>query len=737
MHVLLLGAVISALSTAPSGASPDLRSLSGRVTDSTGAPVSDARVVVIEVNRATTTDEEGRYAISDLPAGTFGVSFSAVGFAPQVRRVVVAQGDVVVNVTLKHSLIELPTLQTTASPIATTSLNSPQPTSVLSGEQLAASTSSTLGETISILPGVRSFSTGNGIGKPVIRGLTSNRVVILDDGQRMETAQWGDEHGPQLESADAERVEVIRGPASVLYGSDAIGGVVNVVQPALPDAIGGRPFVGGTVSAGFASNGLGPEGTITVSGASGHVGFRGTYTGHDKRDVKTPAATLPNSGSNAFNIGGTGGYRGGWGSVQATYVHREEEVEIHEDPAEEPDATPFQKIGEDRARITTQLPAGSSHFDVDVGFERNRRREFEEAGAADVALGLLTTSWTGDLRFHHSPLGPFAGILGVSGLRSELEKFGEESLVPEHRSGDLGLYLFEQVETGRWSFSLAGRYDYRNLDVDEDPDLGVNAQERTYNSVTGSLGALYRLAEPVALVLNLGRGFRAPTAYDLFANGVHEGTVRFERGDSTLDVETSFNTDLALRVQTNRMSFEVGGFANFINDFIYPDPTGDFDPESGFQIFQITQGDAELYGFEGAVEWHATPVLHFRATGDYVHGQNTTIDQPLAFMPPFRATYGVRVEAPDHGILVAPYLSLSGESNSKQTRADPEDFAPDGYTLAHAGIGTGFRSGEQVIRLDLQARNLFDTTYRNFLSRYKTYADDPGRNVIVRVSTDF
>ena len=265
----------------------------------------------------------------------------------------------------------------------------------------------------------------------------------------------------------------------------------------------------------------------------------------------------------------------------------------------------------------------------------------------------------------------------------------------------------------------------------------MTAQERTYNSVTGSLGALYRIAEPVAVVLNVGRGFRAPSAYDLFANGVHEGTVRFERGDSTLDVETSFNTDLALRVQTGDLSFEVGAFANFINDFIYPDPTAEVDPESGLQIFQIIQGDAELRGFEGAVEWHATPILHFRGTADYVYGQNTTTDLPLAFMPPFRATYGVRVEAPDHGILVAPYLSFSGESNSKQTRVDPEDFAPDGYTLAHAGIGTGVEFGTQVIRLDLQARNLFDTTYRNFLSRYKTYADDAGRNVIVRVGAEF
>src|SRR5687768_5227421 len=214
-HLILAAALLAAAPRTPGLPPPELpaRSLSGRVADPAGKPLFQARVTVLEANRTATTDLEGHYSVPDLPSGTYGVSFSAIGYAPQVVRVTLADEDITLDVSLKPSLVELPDLQVTAAPGATTGLTSPQPVSVLGGSDLASSRSATLGETVSALPGVRSFSTGSGVGKPVIRGLTSNRVLVLADGERVESQQWGDEHGPQVEAADAERVEVIRGPA--------------------------------------------------------------------------------------------------------------------------------------------------------------------------------------------------------------------------------------------------------------------------------------------------------------------------------------------------------------------------------------------------------------------------------------------------------------------------------------------------------------------------------------------
>ncbi len=711
--------------------------LSGRVADTTGVPLSQVRVTVLEINRTTLSDLEGHYSITGLPSGTYGVSFALVGYAPVVRRVALTEGTTSLDVTLRPTLIELPELQVTASALATTALTSPQPTSILSGEEIQANRSASLGETISGLPGVRSFSTGNGIGKPVIRGLSSNRVLVLADGQRLETQQWGDEHGPQVEAGDAARVEVIRGPASVLYGSDAIGGVVNVISKPLPDAMDRSPFLGGSAVASYSTNNDQPDGTLSLEGASGGFGVRGAFTGRTSDDVRTPAGTLANSGGRTVNGSGTVGYRAGWGSVSASYAHRGERVEIHEDPVEDPTATPFQRIAEDRVHVSANLPAGASHVDIDLGYERNRRREFEESGATDVALGLLARSFSGEVQLHHVPLGRLGGIVGASWNRSEFDKFGEETLIPNNHYTNLGAYVFEQAELGRWNLSAGARYDYRRLSVEDDAELGTQAQDRSYNSATGNLGVLYRVAEPVALVLNVGRGFRAPSAFDLFSNGVHEGTVRFERGDSTLANETSINSDLAVRVQAQRFTGELGVFANYIDNFIFPNPSGEIDPGSGFQIFDVTQGDARLTGFEAALEYHATPWLHLRGTADYTRGQNRTTDLPLPFIPPLRATYGVRFEGGSGGRLRNAYLSIGGESNTRQTKVDPEDFAPEGYTLVNVGAGASLPLGSRAVGLDLQLRNVFDKAYASFLSRYKTYALDPGRNFIVRVTTEF
>jgi iron complex outermembrane receptor protein len=382
------------------------------------------------------------------------------------------------------------------------------------------------------------------------------------------------------------------------------------------------------------------------------------------------------------------------------------------------------------------VATGASHIDVSLGYERNRRREFEEADATDVALGLLSRTYSANLRLHHPPYHGVAGIIGVTGLRNEFDKFGAETLIPNNAFTGLGVYAFEQLEAGPWSFAVGARYDYRRLQVEDDADLGVVSQRRSYNSVTGNLGALYRIAEPVALVLNLGRGFRAPTAFDLFSNGVHEGTLRFERGDSTLKNETSINTDVALRIQGSKITAELGGFANFIDNFIFPDPSGEIDPASGLQIFDITSGNAKLTGLEAALEFHPTTFLHLRGTADYTRGENTTTDLPLPFIPPFRATYSARLEGGRAGWLENPYLSIGGESNARQTRVDPEDFAPEGYTLANLGGGFAVPLGEKQLSLDLQLRNVFNKSYASFLSRYKTYALDPGRNFIVRVSTE-
>ena len=735
MHLVSLLLALAGAPADTGGIAPPIAVLSGRVTSEQGDPLDAVRVTIVEANRTTQTGPDGLYSFTGLARGTYGLSFARIGYAPRVLRVRLGDADTTVNVILRASYVELPDIQVTASPLATTALAAPQPISVLTPGDLATAGAPSLGETASVVPGVRSVSTGSGIGKPVIRGLTSNRVLVLADGQRLETQQWGDEHGPNVETASAERIEVIRGPASVLYGSDALGGVINVVDPELPDALGKSPFVRGQLRTAFSTNTRMPEGTLIAEGAREGFGFRLTGTARSAGNVQTPAGPLLNSGIETVSGSGSAGIRGMWGAAHLTYARRSERLELHEDPAEDPGATPYQRVADDRIHFEMSLPVAASHFDIDAGYERNHRREFESADADDIELGLLSNTWTADVRFHHTPVGPLDGIAGVSLFRNGVDKSGAETLVPESRTDNIGIFVSEQAPLGPVTISAGARFDHRRLDVDADADLGIGAEERSWNAVSGSLGLLFHTSEQTAIVLNLGRGFRAPSPFELFSNGVHEGTARFERGNAGLVNETSLNTDLAFRIQSERLSAEIGGFVNLVDDYIYPRPTGVEDPESGFEIYDYTQGNARLYGLEAVAEYHPTPALHFRGTADYVRGQNTDLDLPLPFIPPLRVTYSVRVEAPPVGPLAGPYVSAEGESNLRQRHPDPQDFAPPGYTLAHIGGGFGIPVGGRTIGVDVQVRNLFDATYTNFLSRYKTWAFDAGRNVIFRVST--
>jgi iron complex outermembrane receptor protein len=724
--------------------------LAGRVTSSAGAPIAEVQVSLQELRRSTETDSAGRYSIANVPAGTYTLTFQRIGYAPVVRRVISTGGDVTADASMKESVVELTGIQVTASANATTSLNSPQPVSVRTGDELRQSQSPTLGETLEGVAGVHNWSTGIGIGKPVIRGLTANRVLVLDDGQRLETAQWGDEHSPNVETANAERIEIIRGPASVLYGSDALGGVINVVQKDLPDAAGGPAFLRGSASAAYGSNNAMKDGALGFEGASGTIGFRGAFSGRRSDNVHTPDYAIWNSGNEAIAGSGTLGTQGSWGSVSASFSQRNEKVELTD---EDPAATPLQRIATSHGRVDLSLPVGSARLEVSTGYERNRRREFEDQADPTVALGLLSQTYLADVHYHHAPIGAFSGLIGFSGVRNTFDKFGQETLIPPSIANNAAVYAFEQTEGQRVNVSIGARYDYRKLSVDADTVLGVATQDKTWSSLTGNLGLLFHLSEPAALVLNVGRGYRAPSSFDLYSNGVHEGTTAFERGNPNLKTEKSVNTDLALRAQTSRVSFEVGTFLNLIQDYIYTVPSGTIDSASGFEIFDVTQGDARLTGFEAAVQWHPVDYLHLQGSADYVHGQNTSTHNPLPNMPPFRAIWTVRLEGGQRSpsSLQNPYFSVGGEINARQTRMDPaeEQFYADAfggagyqsrsYTLVNVGAGAGLVVGSRTITLDLSLRNAFDKRYADYLSRIKTNAPDPGmgRALIARLTTEF
>ncbi|HKH90274.1 MAG TPA: TonB-dependent receptor plug domain-containing protein, partial [Gemmatimonadaceae bacterium] len=340
-----------ALAPAVSGAQRTSYALHGRVADTVGAPLAGVRVVVTELGRVHTTGDDGRFRFGAVAGGRYTLSFSRVGLAPESRKVVVDAADRAVDVAMRPSRIQLAAVQVTATPAATRAQESPQPTAVLEGSELRTSQGAALGETLELVPGVRSLSMTTGIGKPVIRGMTHYRVVTLDNGQRTETQAWGHDHSPNVETATADRVEVIKGPASVLYGSDALGGVINVVAPAVPDALDVPRFVRGRLATMYNSNVRGADGTMTLEGATGGLGARAAVTVRGSGDMRTPGGALSNTNNRAVASEGAVGFRAPWGSISARYTGRDERIEIFDDPVAAPGYTGFQLIETHRATL--------------------------------------------------------------------------------------------------------------------------------------------------------------------------------------------------------------------------------------------------------------------------------------------------------------------------------------------------------------------------------------------------
>lgn len=431
------------------------------------------------------------------------------------------------------------------------------------------------------------------------------------------------------------------------------------------------------------------------------------------------------------------GAKGTWGVASIDYSNLAQELQIHEDPAIEPDATPFQKVQHQKVHFHGDFPTRDIRVEIDGSWQLNDRKEFEEKDAEEPALHLRLGTYSFNAKVHHRPVGPIFGTLGFSLMSQKNETLAEEKLIPGFDLLNLAGFLYEEIQLKRFNFSAGIRYDARELKVKETPELNVESQTRNYHAATGAVGAVYRVMQPLALTLNVGRGWRAPSAFELFVDGVHEGTVQYLIGDSNLKNEQSLNVDLSLRYATSRVQGEVTFFQNKIGDYIYASPTGQIDSVSGFQIYLLKQADATLWGAEISLDAQVTSWLILTGGLDYIRGTNDETQNPLPLIPANRIKMGARLTTASMGSILNPYFSFNIKSVTSQDRVDEFETPTEGYTLFDAGIGGEIAVGSRRLNLDLSIENLFDRAYRDHLSRYKNYALNSGRNITLKVSVPF
>ncbi len=715
------------------------------MVDAAGVSIEGARVQVVELERSVRTDEGGRFSIPELPDGTYTLEVRRIGYRTAVVTVdVPGSGSGSVRVVLEAAAFPLEPLNVTVARGPLSPGRSPLPVSVLGRQDLERDRSVSLAQTLEHLPGVRTLSTGREIGKPIIRGLSGARVLVLSQGLRLEDYAWSDEDGPAIDAAMADRIEVIRGPASVLYGADAVGGVVNVVPRPLPDAAGGDGFFrsGGELS--FATNNREAGAVVRGEGASGPWGWRVMGDGRFAEALHTPLGELDNTGFLAFNAEGALVRRGPWGSVTTRFVHNGGEFKLLEEDAPaggaQPgveEAGPERKLMDDRLQLLGNFPMGGpTRLETRVQLQRHNIIEMED-DPDSAAIGVLVEV-------------PLFDLTLTTGLGEALL---HHSLAPQHlRNGRRDRQAAEQLHRRRAAHRArrqpargrrlpARARGARARDAARRRPLGPGAGGRGraahphLPAVTWSVGAAWSLVDGVSLTGNAGTAWRAPTLFELYASGPRLGEARYEFGDPTLDKERSFNLDVGLNWRLSRVRGQVAAYRNDFKDFLFIQPTDR--TMDGYQVFDYEQADAVLAGGEASLELDAAPWLTLSGKGDYVRGTNDTRDEPLPLMPPRRAVFGAEV----HGSWPGPghwaYLGGEVENVAAPERLNALDYDVAGYTLVHLSGGLRGTLMGRDAALELRVRNVAATEYKDFLSRYKRFALNPGRDVVLRLRMDF
>ena len=660
------------------------------------------------------------------------------------------------------------------------------PISVVTQRTLRQTSSTNIVDAIARQPGVAQVTTGSGISKPVIRGLGYNRIVSVADGIRQEGQQWGDEHGLELDGQAIGQVEILKGPASLMYGSDAMAGVVIFHPEAIEPA--------GQMGASFASEYQTNSGLVDYSlrfgGNRKGIVWNARYSEKFAHAYKTPNdGFIPGSQLHERAMNGLVGLNRNWGFSHLVlgYYHltpsmiegeRDEQTGLLEAPEGWSGCSyrkqlPFQQIRHYKAVWDNSLAQGNGVLKAIVGYQQNRRQEYEEA-ADEAELDFRMHTMTYDARYTYNGLEGWNLTGGAGGMWQQSDNLGEEVLIPAYKLFDFGVYATGSKRLNRWTLSGGLRFDSRHLhSLPLTTEEGERFQDftRNFSALTGSVGAVFHATKEVNIRANIARGFRAPNMSELGSNGVHEGTLRYELGTKDLRAEHSWQADLGADYSGKYVSAEAALFLNRIDNYIFAKRIGTT-MEEGYLTYQYTQGDALLKGLEASVDVHPIHQLHIGSTFSMVDARQ--LNQPeetrwLPLTPATRWTGDVKWEFLHNGdhhsptphhlgesthhhridhILDNTFISIGVEHNFRQSHyfmLDDTETATPAYTLLSATIGTDIllRGRRKLCEVYVIGQNLLNTAYQSHLSRLKYTAlnnqtgrrgiDNPGRDITLKV----
>lgn len=704
--------------------------ITGTVRDSAGAPIANAQVMLAELGHAQVTDARGRFVFASIPRqGTYHLDARHVGFAPQhVTVSVPASGDPVdVTIVLRASPLQLTSVHVTASPIGEADpMRITRSTVELSDRALARNLGASVAQTLAGQPGLAMRYAGPGTAAPVIRGLEGDRILVLQDGQRSgDLSSSAPDHGLSIDPLAAQRIEVVRGPASLLYGNNALGGVVNVISNDIPAAVPQKTN-GWIASQGESVNpGAGVSAAVSAPVARG-LAVSGRLGARRMGDVRVGGGDVLEN-SFARNLNGVLAFALVGEQNHGGVAYRGFDF-----------AYGLPASGEERARIEGRRHELAGRADVNLGGWLDHLRvdgtaqwyahdEVEGNGEVGTSFGLNTQTLSATTR---TRVGRLSGALGVSGLLRRYTVTGEEALTPAADSRTGGVFVYQQFPLGGVrapSLEFGARVDAYQIQSRPGGEerFGLSTT-RSFRNVSGSVGTSVPLGHAATLGLSAARAFRAPTVEELFSNGFHAAAGSFDLGDPALGLETNRGLDAVLRAQAQRMSGQLAAYVNVIDGYIAPLVVGDTTDEEGgtVPVIRYTQRDATLRGVEGQIEAEVARHLVLGAMGDVTRGRFRS-GGALPFMP--AARFGGSVRYDDRR------LSVGVEArHALAQREVPENELPSAaYDLVGLSATYTLLGRRSTHTVTLRADNLLDERYADATSRIKAIAPNPGRNLVL------
>ncbi len=744
-----------------------------KVADSSAISFNLVTVTIAQLKKGVLADSTGNYLLQNICPGRYTLEVKYIGFKTIDTTVrinkntaldflLVPENKQLANVTVTGQLIEANKVTTAVK-------------TTLSGQALDETRGLSLGESLKSITGLNSIQTGPSISKPVIHGLYSNRILIVNNGIRQEGQTWGNDHAPEIDPFIATKITVIKGPASIMYGSDAIGGVILLEPKDLRKMQG----IDGELNLVGMTNGRVGAASGMVEGTAGKklegLSWRLQGTLKDAGNAQAANYYLGNTGFKEDDYSATLQYaKPGYGG-EVYYSRFDTKIGIasashigtlqdlydafkRSEPAVKSDFSysfgrPYQMVNHTllKANWFVDLKNGMGKLTATYAYQRDIRKEYDadvsfndsiaRLNPPDLYFNLVTN--TADLTWQHPAINKkIVGSIGLNFIThgNSQQGTGYSELIPNFIDYGGGAFIVEKYEVSKWIFEGGFRYDYRWLRAFTLDPTTLVEKKPTYNwhNSTVNAGASYRMNDHFSGVVNFGTAWRPPQVIELFANGIHQSAASFEHGDTSLTLEKAYNTSASVKYNTNNFEAEIGVYVNYFNHYIYlkPDSVPVETIQGTFPTYTYTQVNALFKGIDFNFTYSFLKHFSLISKTSIVRARNLTINDWLINIPADRFDNTLKYQLKGWGKIKDFYIGINNLAVPKQTRVPPKsDYVspPPGYVLWAADAGCSIPWANNYFDVSVSVTNLTNVAYRDYLNRFRYFIDDLGRNISLRI----